>query len=163
MDDIWRDALLYNKWANLQVIDACGKLTADQMELTVPSTYGTIAANLMHILGAEQRYLRRLTGAEPTLSEKVPFPGLDALREHAIRSGDGLVEAAAGLHPDETTQVDFDGEMVGMRKSLIVVQAIHHGNDHRTQIGMILGQHSLPVPEIDVWSYEYARHVASKC
>jgi len=158
VDDIWRDALLYNRWANLQVIDECAKLNTEQLELTVPSTYGTIAANLIHLIGAEQRYLRRLTGFEPTLSEKQSFPGLAKLREAAVQSGDALVEAAAGLRPGDATQVDFDGEMVAMPKSLIVVQAIHHGNDHRTQIGMILGQHSLPVPDIDVWSYEYAKH-----
>lgn len=156
MDDIWRDALLYNRWANLQVLNECEKLTDEQLQLTVASTYGTIAANLMHILGAEQRYVRRLTGVQPTLSEKDQFPGVAALKEHARRSGDALIEASERLMSGDTTEVDYDGRMVKLRKSLIVVQAIHHGNDHRTQIGMILGQHSLPVQDIDVWAYGLA-------
>ena len=153
MDDIWRDALLYNKWANLGVLDGCESVGDDQLELTVPGTYGTIKATLIHMLAGEQRYVRRLTGAAPALKEEAVFPGIAALREHARRSGDALVAAAAALEPDATTQADYDGTMVTLRKSLVVVQAIHHGNDHRAQIGTILGAHSLPVPEVDVWAY----------
>lgn len=153
MDDIWRDALLYNKWANLELLDGCASLTAEQMDLSVPGTYGTIAASWLHILAAEQRYLRRLTGNEPALSEKQGFPGIAALKEHARRSGDALLTAAESLRASDTTDADYDGRTVRLRKSLIVVQAIHHGNDHRTQIGTILLSHSLPLADIDVWSY----------
>jgi uncharacterized damage-inducible protein DinB len=158
MDDIWRDALHYNRWANLTLLESCSGLTEAQLGLTAPGTYGTIAATWLHLLGAEQRYLRRLTGAEPTISEKHDYPGIAGLKEHARRSGDALVEAAARLESDDTTQVDFDGQMVGMRKSLIVVQAIHHGNDHRTHICTILGSHAIPYADMDVWTYALALH-----
>ena len=153
MDDIWRDTLLYHKWANLQLLDECARLSNEQLGLAAPGTYGTIADTWMHLLGAEQRYLRRLTGAEPTLSEKQPFPGITELKKHAIRSGDALVAGAAALKPEDTTDVDYDGHIVKLRLSLIVVQAIHHGNDHRTHICTILGSHSIPFQDIDVWGY----------
>ena len=158
MDDIWRDALLYNRWANLKLLESCAGLTPAQLELTSPGTYGTIAATFAHIVGAEQRYLRRLAGTAPTFSEKDPFPGIAALQELAGRSGDGLLEAASHLESDDTTQVDFDGDMAQVRKSLIVVQAIHHGNDHRTHICTILGSHSVPFDDIQVWSYALELH-----
>ena len=153
MDDIWRDALLYNKWANLELLDACSGLSDEQLQLTAPGAYGSIAATFVHMLAAEQRYVRRLAGVHTTLSEKDGFPGLEALKEHATRSGDALVAAAAGLKPEETTDADYDGTVVKLRRSLIVVQAIHHGNDHRTQIGGILDTYSIPHPNIDVWMY----------
>lgn len=156
VDAITRDALLYHRWANLQLLGQCAKLTEQQLELTSPGTYGSIAASWLHILAAEQRYVRRLTGAEAVLSEKHEFPGIEALVEHARRSGDALVAAAENLAPEATTDVDYDGHKVALRKSLIVVQAIHHGNDHRTQIGTILLSHSLPLEDIDVWSYGLA-------
>ena len=156
MDDIWRDALLYHRWANLELLDECSRLTDAQLELTAPGTYGSIARTWMHILAADQRYVRRLTGAQAVLSEKQDFPGIDALREHARRGGDALVEAAERLGPSDTTDVDYEGRTVRLRKSLIVVQAIHHGNDHRTQIGTILLSHDLPLKDIDVWSYGLA-------
>ena len=153
MDDIWRDALLYNRWANLKILEDCSPLTQDQMHLTAPGGYGNIADMLLHLLSAEQRYVKRLTGAQPTLNEKHDFPGVEALKEHAARSGDALVQAAESLRSDETTVVDYDGTKVTLRQSLIVVQAIHHGNDHRTQIGMILESNSIPHENIDVWHY----------
>src|SRR5207247_3026833 len=69
MDDIWRDALLYNRWANLQILDDCSTLEEEQLRLTTPGAYGSIADMLQHLLSAEQRYVRRLTGAETTLHE----------------------------------------------------------------------------------------------
>jgi uncharacterized damage-inducible protein DinB len=158
VDEIARETLQYNRWANLQLLESCAGLSDAQLQLTTPGTYGTIAATWVHLLGAEQRYLRRLTGAEPTLSEKNEFPGIAALKEHARHSGDGLVAAAEHLKPDDTTDVDFDGENVRLRKSLIVVQAIHHGNDHRTHICAVLGSHSIPFEDIQVWSYMLALH-----
>jgi uncharacterized damage-inducible protein DinB len=156
MDAIWRDALLYNKWANLQILADCRELDRAQLELKAPGAYGSIADMLVHLLSAEQRYIRRLTGSEPTLNEKHEFPGVDKLIEHARHSGDALVRAAESLKAEDTTEVDYDGRKVSLRKSLIVVQAIHHGNDHRTQVGMILESNSIPHQEIDVWHYAMA-------
>ena len=153
MDDIWRDALLYNRWANLQILDDCSALDEEQLRLTTPGAYGSIADMLQHLLSAEQRYVKRLTGAETTLHEKHAFPGVDGLKEHARRSGDALLKAAEALEADDSTEVDYDGTKVKLRKSLIVVQAIHHGNDHRTQVGMVLEGNSIPHQEIDVWHY----------
>ena len=154
MDDIWRDALLFHKWANLKVLDACANLSAEQLQLTAPGTYGTIADTLQHLLGAEQGYVRRLTNAERIRSEARPFPGVEALRGEFAKSSDALLEAAAALEPEDTTVAEYDnGNMVTLRQSLIVVQAIHHGNDHRTHIYTILGSHSIPFEEIDVWGY----------
>lgn len=153
MDDILRDALLYHRWANLELLDQCAKLTDAQLGLSAPGTYGTIAEQWMHILAAEQRYVRRLTGSEAALNENQDFPGVAALQEHARRSGDALIAAAERVGPSDTTDADYDGDVVRLRKSLIVVQAIHHGNDHRTQIGTILLSHSLALRELDVWAY----------
>jgi uncharacterized damage-inducible protein DinB len=153
VEDIWRDALLYNRWANLQIIEDCRELDRAQLDLKTPGAYGSIADLLVHLLSAEQRYVKRLTGAEPTLNEKHQFPGMDKLVEHARHSGDALLKAAESLQADDTTEADYDGRKVNLRKSLIVVQAIHHGNDHRTQVGMILEGNSIAHQEIDVWHY----------
>ena len=39
---------------------------------------------------------------------------------------------------------------------VVVLQAIHHGNDHRTHAGTVLLNQQLEAPEIDVWSYAWA-------
>jgi hypothetical protein len=37
-----------------------------------------------------------------------------------------------------------------------MAQAIHHADDHRTQILSILGARDLPVPDLGVWDYAEA-------
>jgi len=37
--------------------------------------------------------------------------------------------------------------------NLLVVQALHHGNDHRTQICTVLSASGYEAPDLDVWSY----------
>ncbi|TME72095.1 MAG: hypothetical protein E6I50_01465 [Chloroflexi bacterium] len=161
MDEITLDALRYHRWANLQLLEACGGLTPEQLALTAPGTYGSIADTFMHMLAGEGGYIRRLKGAERRRSADEEFPGIEPLKERFGRSADELIAAAQALRGGETTQVDFDGEVAPLKQSMIVVQALHHGNDHRTHIGTILGFHSLPGPDIDVWMYGLAMHRAS--
>ena len=76
------------------------------------------------------------------------------MRKPFSDSGDALLAAAAALKPDDTTQAEYDdGQIVKLPQSVVVVQAIHHGNDHRTHIYTILGSHSIAFEAIDVWSY----------
>ena len=42
-------------------------------------------------------------------------------------------------------------------------QAIHHGNDHRTQICTILGQNGISVGDLDVWAFGEATGGAEAC
>lgn len=150
MSDILVEALRYNRWANLQLLDVCSTLSAQQLDLESAGTYGSIAATWQHLVAAEQRYLSRLVGFEPTVSEKDEFPGVARLREEAARSGDALVDAVARFDPDGTSTAR-DGW--APRNWLVLVQAIHHGNDHRTHICSILGQNGISYGDLDVWAY----------
>ena len=153
MDALLIEAFRYSKWANLQLLDVCAKLSDDQLQLTAPGTYGTIAGTLLHLFSAEQRYLRRLAGTEPELNERDPMPSVAALREIATRSGDKLIELAATIAPDDTIDEERDGHLLRLHLGVVVVQAMHHGNDHRTHICTILGQHGMEYGDIDVWAY----------
>src|SRR5262249_4429358 len=103
MEVICQDALRYNTWATMQLLDACSPLSEEQLALTVPGAYGNIADTFVHLLAAEQRYIRRLAGVPTVMSEKDGFPGLDVLKGHAERNGEALLAAAAGLQAEETT------------------------------------------------------------
>jgi uncharacterized damage-inducible protein DinB len=155
MEPLLVEAFRYNKWANLHLLDVCAPFTNEQLEMTAPGTYGTIASTLFHLLAAEQRYVKRLGGAEPEINEQNdPFPGLSALREHAVRSGDKLIEIAPYVSPDAARESrrPRQGE-VKLYSWVVVIQALHHGNDHRTHICTILGHHDLPYGDMDVWAY----------
>jgi Uncharacterized protein conserved in bacteria len=70
------EAFRYHKWANLYLLDVCAKLPDEQLQLTAPGTYGTIAATLQHLLSAERRYLWRLGGSEGRFAVRHKFPGM---------------------------------------------------------------------------------------
>jgi uncharacterized damage-inducible protein DinB len=154
LDELLIEALRYNKWANLHLLGVCAKLTDEQLRLTAPGTYGTIAATLLHLFAAEQRYLRRLAGTKPDINERDPSPpSVAALREHAVRSGDLLIEAAGRITPEDTIDEEREGQLMKLHLGVVLVQAMHHGNDHRTHICTILGAHDIPYGDMDVWTY----------
>jgi uncharacterized damage-inducible protein DinB len=49
-----------------------------------------------------------------------------------------------------------EGEPFRRGAWVLLAQAIEHGNEHRTQVCAILGAHGLPVPDLDVWTYDVA-------
>jgi len=150
------EAFRYNKWANLHLLNVCATLSEEQMQLTAPGTYGTVSDTLLHLLSAEQRYLRRLDGTKPDINEREPAPSIATLREHAVRSGDKLIEAARRIMPDDTIDEERDGRLMRLHLGVVLVQAIHHGTDHRTHMCTILGQHGIPYGDVDVWAYGQA-------
>jgi uncharacterized damage-inducible protein DinB len=157
VDQLLIDAFRYNKWANLHLLDVCAKVSEEQLQLTSPGTYGTIAATLLHLFAAEQRYLRRIAGTKPEINERdQPAPSLAKLREQAVRSGDQLIEAASRITPEDTIEEERDGQLMKLHLWVVVVQAMHHGNDHRTHICTILGAHDIPYGDMDVWAYGQA-------
>jgi len=153
MDTVLIEAFGYHKWANLHLLDVCAKLPQNELHLTVPGTYGTIAATFQHMAAAEQRYLRRFGSGDPRIRDNDPFPGLAVLREHFERGGDQLIEAAGRIKGDETSPGKDESGTFTVRLGIVLVQALHHGNDHRTQIGTILGHHGIPCGDMDVWAY----------
>jgi uncharacterized damage-inducible protein DinB len=148
------EAFRYNKWANLHLLDVCAEFTDERLQMTAPGTYGTIASTFFHMLAAEQRYIRRLGGGEPRISERnSPFPGLAVLRGEAVRSGDELIEIAPKIDPDEAHETTFSDGRVLLHSGVVVIQALHHGNDHRTHICTILGHNGITYGDMDLWAY----------
>jgi len=147
------EAFRYNKWANLHVLAVCAGLSAEQLRLSSPGTYGSVADTLLHLFGAEQRYIRRLTGAEPRISEKDQFPGIAALIEVAQQNSDELIRLAGQTRPEDKLDTSYGDKRYRMDAGVVLLQAVHHGNDHRTHICTILGAHGIECGDMDVWAY----------
>jgi uncharacterized damage-inducible protein DinB len=137
----------------MHLLDVCAKLSDEQLQLSSPGTMGTIAATLTHLVAAEQRYLWRFDAEEPQLREKDGFPGIAVLRQHAVRSGDEFIERVGRLQGGTAGMAKLrEGEREAPL-AMILVQALHHGNDHRTHVCTILGQHDISYGDMDVWAY----------
>lgn len=148
------DAFAHHVWATLRLIDACAELSPEQLDTSVPGTYGTIVETLRHLVGADAWYVFRLSG-EPSkfLSEEaMGFPELRAAMEGAAAAWSRVL----ATDPDPSTLVvgnADDGTEVYWPTSVRVAQALHHGTDHRSQICTALTTIGVAPPAIDVWDF----------
>ena len=154
MNDAFTELFRYNLWATLGLLDACARLDDAVLDATTPGTYGSIRATFMHLIGAEQRYvtlLRREPRATPL--EHSEFPGFERLRALARESGEALIALAEGYEPGAVLHVTRDDEPYELSTLIPLMQAIHHGNDHRSHINTLLGVQGIEPPDLDVWEY----------
>ena len=152
------DFFKFNLWANLRLLDACANLDDVQLDATMKGAFGSIRETLMHIIGGEEGYVHRFTGQrrEPVLREGDPFPGFDELRRRARQSGEGLIAIAEELASGRVLQLSFQGQVYAVPAIFVLIQAINHGNDHRSQVATLLSQQDVTPPELDGWEYYFA-------
>ena len=152
------DFFTYNLWANLRLLDACGQLSDAQLDTTAKGTFGSVRETLMHMFAAEEGYARHFTGTSPTprLKELTTFPGFDELRRRAERSGNELIAVAE--QGDLNRILYLDDGTYEAPAIIVLIQAINHGIDHRSQIATLLSQQDIESPDLDGWSYNDAMH-----
>jgi uncharacterized damage-inducible protein DinB len=159
--DVLRSMFEHHLWATEVLIDHLDRLPAEQLDASVPGTYGSMIDTLTHMIDADSRYLLRLRDPTPPLAvDRVGIP-LSQLRSempgHRGRWDEALDDLEAGsLHAAILGRDDYPD--TDPAESMLLIQAIHHGNDHRTQICSTLGALELPLPEIDGWDFWADRH-----
>lgn len=149
------EMLQYNLWANLRLIDLCAELSDEQLDASVPGTYGRVRDTLVHVAAAECNYAAALTGKEPPfrLRPGERFPGFDALQELVRWSGETLTAAASDVDPAQVLRGTWRGEPYEIPAVIFMIQAVNHAIEHRAQIKTILSQHGIQPPELDGWEY----------
>jgi uncharacterized damage-inducible protein DinB len=158
----------HKTWATLRLIEYCQGLADEHLDATIPGTYGTIRQTLRHLVAAEQGYYSTLT--------RPPFPSREAARAFVLP--DRLPEGDVGL--DELAERirrlgprwealaeddDLPAREVTTRDgwrlpaAVVMAQAIHHADDHRTHVMSILGARGVSLPESDdlaLWGHAEA-------
>ncbi len=158
MATIIADFFKYNLWANLRVLDACAGLDDVQLDATIRGTFGSVRETLVHIVAAEEGYVQRFTGqrTEPALHEGDPFPGFDELQRRARQSGEGLIAIAEQFDAAQVLHLSYQGQLYDVPAIFVLIQAINHATDHRSQVATVLSQQDVTLPELDGWSYYWA-------
>jgi len=148
-DSVLRRGFEVHEWATEALLARCVELPADQLGLTAPGTFGSILDTLDHMVSSNRSYLSRLqgTGRQPRLNAGA----VERLREHFGRTSVGWL-AYLDSKPDFDQEIEMqDGTKVPAW--VIVAQALHHGNDHRTHIGTVMMHHGLSAPSVTPWDY----------
>ena len=144
----------HNLWANTILFDICSNLSNEQLDSKIIGTYGTIRDTLIHIARAERSYLNRLTKTSPPpRKEGTPLPTLEELQISIYSTGEGLIEIAPKIQPQDTVDVNWGGEIIPFPSAVILTQAINHATEHREQIKVMLSQIGIQPPDMDGWTF----------
>src|SRR5216683_1894298 len=161
MTDLLLRQMRHGIWADEQLLERCRALTDEQLDLTVPGTYGSIRNTLAHIVASEEGYLVRLLGSllhEPPLRQQ-DLATLDGIAAHIPHVASALERLFAKESPDPDRLIaDTPLRRAGAPRFEMVAwapaaQFVYHGIDHRSQIDTILSTHGLETVDLQVWPY----------
>lgn len=152
------DFFKYNLWANLLLLDACAQLSDAQLDATMIGTYGSVRETLFHMFASEEGYAQHVSGTTPTprLKEQDTFPGFEELRRRAQLSGEALIRFAE--EGELNRLLSLDEETYEAPVMIVLIQAINHTVDHRSQIATLLSQQGIEAPGLDGWLYNDAMY-----
>jgi uncharacterized damage-inducible protein DinB len=144
----------HNAWANRKLLEFCKDLTDEQLDATAIGGYGSVRATLTHTIGAEVSYVHRVNGwLPPTPMQRGQFPGFDVLKQVARWTSDELLQLALGARAQTVVREEEGRQAVEYPLADLMVQAITHSTEHRTQVATILTQLGLEPPDMSTWMY----------
>jgi uncharacterized damage-inducible protein DinB len=152
---LMEDAFAHHVWATLRLVDTCLALSPQQLETTVPGTYGSILDTLRHCIGSDAWDLFVATGDRDSLIDEDDMQ-LSELRAAMESHGPAWSRLLAqDLDPDAVLdEVDEDdGYERNIAMGIQLAQALHHGTDHRSQVSTVLTALGVEPPTIDVLEF----------
>jgi uncharacterized damage-inducible protein DinB len=151
----------YDNWATEKLVQFGLALAPEQRALTTPGTMGTVEATLIHLVGAKERYAASLQGT---------VPPDDAIRETTTNDLEQVADRAKKLSEwfagfaREELDLDriierraADGTTQRMPMSILIAQFLHHGNEHRAQLGSIFGANGIEPPHYSAFNWGQER------
>lgn len=152
----------HNVWANLKLLDTCSTLDETKLAEHDPAVYGSIKAMLVHIVNAERYYIWLMSGSPGARTARLPVTiSLPELRAIAEAGGNELL-ALAGRADElaHATILDDEAPPAAMPVVYLLTQAIHHGNEHRTNITTLLARLGEPECDLSSWCFWRSRMAA---
>jgi uncharacterized damage-inducible protein DinB len=151
--------LSHDVWATAQILDACGKLSAERFHQRFDMGPGSLHDTLTHVVGA-------MRGWTDTLAEREPRPRIETdgqrrtpeqIRSLLDEAGRALA-AEAGRRPlgQVMTRRLRDGRTIDITRGAILVHVATHGMHHRAQcLNMLrhVGVSPLPPSSVTEWTW----------
>jgi uncharacterized damage-inducible protein DinB len=144
-----------NAWATRELLELCARHPEIEPASADADVYGGIRAQFNHIVGAESGYLGWVTGEMPAdrADARSPRP-LSALRDPAAWLAERWEGVLAQDRDVQEVRPHRRGAGVQVMAGWVpLVQAVHHGDDHRTQVATLLARHGAEGLDLDVWAF----------
>ena len=144
----------FNLWANTQLIELCSGLVEEQLEMEIEGVRGPVKPTLIHLIRAEGYYLSRLSGSQPW-EDNLDWDevSMNTLLEMARLSGQQLIAIASKTDPEIRHEVERLGQPYQFFNWTVLLQALYHGIEHRTQIKILLTQLGVEHPDLSAWDF----------
>jgi|GEM_PF-702647 len=149
--------VLYNQWANKQLLTICMKLDESLLTAGISGAYGSILDTFGHLLRAEAGFLKRIHGTYPQPAFKWrEGPSLAQMATYADQVAEAFMDTLQRVPPTQNVHEEGDGWTFDYQARLIFMSLVYHGVAHRTDITTFLNGRAVVLPELDVWAYQAA-------
>jgi len=161
-----RQLFEYNSWANRRLIEACSKVSNEDFTRDLGSSFPSLRATLVHILGGEWLWLERFHGRSHTaLPAASEFADLPAVRRRAEEIDGDLRDYVASLTDQDIARdlphKNTAGQPFSQPLWQLLQHLVNHGSYHRGQVTTMLRQLGAPsVPTDLVRFYRERAHGA---
>jgi uncharacterized damage-inducible protein DinB len=157
MKDILLEAFRHHAWANKQLLVACRSLPPEQLRLpgTAAGTDRGILAILNHIIRSDRGYVSRRGERPDWVENQEDTTDLEELERRAEETA-AVWERFLSQPLEATKLIILDQGAYEAEQSVLVIQALHHGNAHREQSCAILTGLGIEPPDIQAWAYAEA-------
>jgi uncharacterized damage-inducible protein DinB len=153
-----RELFTYDRWANAAVLQAAAKLPHEAFTRDMKSSFPSIQKTLVHVLGAEWIWLRRLTGSSPAALPpewQLDTVGAIAARWRTIETDvlsymEGLDDARMS---DVVSYTNLRGDAFSSEVRQILRHLINHSTYHRGQVVTMLRQLGAAPPNTDLIAF----------
>jgi uncharacterized damage-inducible protein DinB len=157
--DLLRILLSHDRWASGQVLDACARLSDEQLHRRFDIGPGSLHDTLTHMVGALRAWTETLAGAEPRprLEGDGQRRTVDQLRDLLDESWSRFIaEARRRPHDERVTRRTRDGRTIQMTRAGVIAQVFTHDMHHRAQCLNMLRQlavNPLPPSSVAEWAW----------
>ena len=154
MKEILLEAFRHHAWATNQLLAACRGLPHEQLRLpgTAAGTDRGILAILNHITQSDRGYVSRRGQRPAWVEHEEDTADLEELERRAGETAE-VWEGFLAQPLEASKLILLDQGAFEAEQSVLVVQALHHGNAHREQICAILTGLGIEPPDIQAWAY----------
>lgn len=149
----------YNEWANRQVLDAAGKLPADEISATAPVSHGSLLGTLAHVLAAEWMWRTRCQEgvSPPALPSGADFPTLAALRgrweEEMAATRNYVAQLDENRLQDPVRYTNTKGALFETPLWQILLHIVNHGTQYRSEAAVLLTEYRASPGDLDLIAF----------